>query len=211
MTSQLGSALTAAGVVPVVALDDPAAAVPLARALAAGGVATIEVTFRTAAAADAIRRIAAEVPGMLVGAGTVLRTAQADEAIAAGAAYVVAPGLNPAVVAHVLGRGVPMVPGVATPSEVERALELGLDLLKLFPAGPLGGPAYLRALAGPYPAVRFVPTGGIDADALAGYLALPNVAAVGGTWLTPRDAVAAGDWGTIERLARDARTVVAAR
>lgn len=199
-----------ARVVPVVTLDDAAAAVPLARALLAGGIDAIEITFRTPAAPGSIRRVTAEVPGILVAAGTVLTRAQADEAIAAGATLIVAPGLNPAVVGHVLDRGVPMVPGVATPSEVERALELELTLLKLFPAGPLGGPAYLRALAGPYPMVRFVPTGGIAAAALGEYLALPNVAAVGGTWLTPRDAVAAGDWGAVERLAREARTVAEA-
>lgn len=209
MTGRLGGTHAGLGarVVPVVALDDAVAAVPLARALLAGGLEAIEITFRTPAAADAIRRVTAEVPGVRVAAGTVLTRAQADEAIDAGAAVIVAPGLNPSVVGHVLDRGVPMIPGVATPSEVERALELELTLLKLFPAGPLGGPAYVRALGGPYPMVGFMPTGGIAAEALGEYLALPNVAAVGGTWLTPRDAVMAEDWGAVERLAREATTV----
>lgn len=204
----LAAALHAAGFVPVVTLARPEQGVPVAEALLAGGLTCLEITFRSAAAAAAIAAIRARVPGMLVGAGTVRTTAQADSAIAAGASFLVAPGLDPAVVDHVLARGVPMLPGVCTPSELEQALARGLQLVKFFPAAALGGVAFLRALAGPYPMVRFVPTGGIGPGDLAAYLALPSVAAVGGSWLATPDAVEAGAWETIRRLASDAAAVV---
>ena len=204
----LTAALRAAGVVPVVTLARAEDAVPVAEALLAGGLTCVEITFRSDAAVAAIEAIRARVPAILVGAGTILTTAQADAAIAAGAAFVVAPGFNPAVVDHVLGRGVPMLPGVCTPSEVEQALARGLELVKLFPAAAVGGVGYLRALAGPYPMVRYVPTGGITAADVAAYLSVPTVVAVGGTWLTSPAAVAAGAWETIRGLASDAAAAV---
>ena len=204
----LTAALQDVGVVPVVTVTRPEQAVPLAEALLAGGLACIEITFRSDAAAAAIETVRAHVPGVLVGAGTVLTTAQADAAIAAGASFLVAPGFNPAVVDHVLAQGVPMLPGVATPSEIEQALMRDLRLVKVFPAGALGGPAYLRALAGPYPMMRYVPTGGVTGDTLAEYLALPSVVAVGGTWPAESELVAAADWETIKRLAAEASSIV---
>ena len=201
-------ALFDAGVVPVVTVSRPEQALPIAKALLAGGLTCVEVTFRSAAAPAAIEAIRAHLPALLVGAGTILTTAQADAAIAAGASFIVAPGLNPTVVDHVLGRGIPMLPGVCTPSEIEQALARGLGLVKLFPAGAMGGVEFLRALAGPYPTVRYVPTGGITPANVAEYLAVPCVAAVGGTWLATPDVVAAGEWETIRGLAADAAAMV---
>jgi len=204
----LSEALYRLGVVPVVSVSRAEQATRLARALRAGGLACIEIAFRSDAAAAAIERVREELPDMLVGAGTVLTTAQADSAIAAGAKFVVAPGFNPAVVEHVRGRGVTMLPGVCTPSEVEQALARDIQLMKLFPAAPMGGVDLLRSLAGPYPMVRFVPTGGITPSDLAAYLALASVVAVGGTWLAKPETVRAGDWGEIERLAASASATV---
>jgi 2-dehydro-3-deoxyphosphogluconate aldolase/(4S)-4-hydroxy-2-oxoglutarate aldolase len=204
----LAAALLDAGVVPVITLARPEQGVPVAEALLAGGLTCAEITFRSDAAAAAIEMIRSRVPALLVGAGTILTTAQADAAIAAGASFLVAPGFNPAVVDHVLGRGIPMLPGVCTPSEIEQALARGLHLVKFFPAAAMGGVAYLRALAGPYPMVRYVPTGGITAGDVAGYLALPSVVAVGGTWLAASDLVAAGAWETIRGLAAEAAAIV---
>ncbi len=204
----LTAALFSAGIVPVVTVARPEDAVPVAEALLAGGLACVEITFRSAAAPAAIAAIRANVPGLLVGAGTILTTAQADEAIAAGASFLVAPGFNPAVVDHVMGRGVPMLPGVCTPSEIEQALVRGLTLVKLFPAAAMGGVRFLRALAGPYPMIRYVPTGGITLHDVAEYLGLPSVVAVGGTWLATRDVVAAGEWEMIRGLAADAAAMV---
>jgi 2-dehydro-3-deoxyphosphogluconate aldolase/(4S)-4-hydroxy-2-oxoglutarate aldolase len=204
----LTAALLDAGVVPVITLARPEQGVPVAEALLAGGLTCAEITFRSDAAAAAIEMIRSCVPALLVGAGTILTTAQADAAIAAGASFLVAPGFNPAIVDHVLGRGIPMLPGVCTPSEIEQALARGLHLVKFFPAAAMGGVAYLRALAGPYPMVRYVPTGGITAGDVAGYLALPSVVAVGGTWLAASDLVAAGAWETIRGLAAEAAAIV---
>jgi 2-dehydro-3-deoxyphosphogluconate aldolase/(4S)-4-hydroxy-2-oxoglutarate aldolase len=204
----LTAALFDAGVVPVVTVSRPEQAVPIAEALLAGGLTCVEITFRSDGAPAAIESIRAHMPALLVGAGTVLTTAQADAAIAAGASFIVAPGLNPAVVDHVLGRGIPMLPGVCTPSEIEQALARGLGLVKFFPAGAMGGVGFLRALAGPYPTVRYVPTGGITPANVAEYLAVPFVAAVGGTWLATPDVVAAGEWETIRGLAADAAAMV---
>ena len=201
-------ALFDAGVVPVVTVSRPEQALPIAKALLAGGLTCVEITFRSDAAPGAIESIRAHLPALLVGAGTILTTAQADAAIAAGASFIVAPGLNPTVVDHVLGRGIPMLPGVCTPSEIEQALARGLGLVKLFPAGAMGGVEFLRALAGPYPTVRYVPTGGITPANVAEYLAVPFVAAVGGTWLATPDVVAAGEWETIRGLAADAAAMV---
>jgi 2-dehydro-3-deoxyphosphogluconate aldolase/(4S)-4-hydroxy-2-oxoglutarate aldolase len=204
----LTAALVDAGVVPVVTLSRPEQGVPIAEALLAGGLKCVEITFRSDAAPAAIEAIRAHVPALLVGAGTVLTTAQADAAIAAGASFLVAPGFNPTVVDHVLGRGVPMLPGVCTPSEIEQALAHGLRLVKFFPAAAMGGVGYLRTLAGPYPMMRYVPTGGITPEDVPGYLAFHSVVAVGGTWLATREVVAAGEWGTIRGLAADAAAMI---
>ena len=193
---------------PVVALPDVESALPLAEALLEGGLACAEITFRTAAAAAALPLVRTRFPELLLGAGTVLTSEQADTAIDAGAQFIVAPGTNLAVVDHVLARGLPMLPGVATPSEIEAALGRGLTLLKFFPAEPFGGIATLQAYAGPYAHVRFVPTGGISASNLAAYLALPGVVACGGSWMVRRDLLLARDFGTVTRLAAEATAIV---
>lgn len=203
------------GVVPVIAIENADDAVPLVDALTAGGVAIAEVTFRTAAARDAIAAIARERPAVLVGAGTVLDAANLEAAAEAGAQFVVAPGLNPKLVHRANELGLPMTPGVCTPSEVERGLEQGCRILKFYPAGVCGGTAMLKALAGPYKhtGVRFVPTGGVSEENLASYIALPVVAAVGGSWLATKDDIAAKRWDAITercrvavRIIEDART-----
>ncbi|GII77235.1 ketohydroxyglutarate aldolase [Sphaerisporangium rufum] len=198
------SILDLAPVVPVVVIDDVETAVPIARALVAGGLPAIEVTLRTPCALEAITRIAAEVPGAVVGAGTVRTPADVAAAVRAGAGFLVSPGSTPALVAAMLESGVPFLPGAATASEVMALAERGLTELKFFPAEPAGGVAYLKALGGPLPQVRFCPTGGIRPQTAPAYLALPNVGCVGGTWLTPADAVAAGDHARIEKLAAEA-------
>nr|WP_152231632.1 bifunctional 4-hydroxy-2-oxoglutarate aldolase/2-dehydro-3-deoxy-phosphogluconate aldolase [Georgenia ruanii] len=203
MTVDPLSALAAARLVPVVVLDDAAHAAPLAAALVAGGLPVAEVTFRTAAAADAIAAMAAR-GDILVGAGTVVTPAQVDQAADAGATYVVSPGLSRAVVERCRERGVLALPGAVTASEVQAALELGLDTVKFFPAGTSGGAAAIKALAAPFGQVRFVPTGGIGPANLHEYLAVPAVAAVGGSWMVPRDLVAAGDFAAITELTADA-------
>jgi 2-dehydro-3-deoxyphosphogluconate aldolase/(4S)-4-hydroxy-2-oxoglutarate aldolase len=184
--------LRAAGVVPVVEVEDAGRAVALAHALEAGGLPIVEVTFRTEAAAEALRRIAREAPRVFLIAGTVTSNRQADVALDAGAEMLVAPGLNRAVVEHAGRIGLPMMPGVCTPSEVEAALSLGLTAVKLFPIEPIGGLRYLRALAAPYPAMTWNPTGGITAENLPGYLAIASVLACGGSWVAPRADIAAG-------------------
>jgi len=204
----LADTLATHGILPVVTVPRPDQAVPLARALLAGGISCVEVTFRSDAAAEAIRAIRASVPEMLVGAGTVLTTEQADAAIDAGAAFLVSPGFDATVVHHALAQDIPVMPGIATPTELQAALVRGLRLVKVFPAAALGGPAFLRALEGPYPMMRFVPTGGVTVANLADYLALDCVAAVGGTWLARAGSVAAGDWAEVERLAREAVAIV---
>ncbi|MFI6338079.1 bifunctional 4-hydroxy-2-oxoglutarate aldolase/2-dehydro-3-deoxy-phosphogluconate aldolase [Streptomyces sp. NPDC050535] len=209
MTSPLpssphASVLDLAPVVPVVVLTDAADAVPLARALVAGGLPAIEVTLRTPAALDAIRAIAAEVPDAVVGAGTVLSPAQVARCVDAGARFLVSPGWTDVLLAAMEGSGVPFLPGVSTTSEVVALLERGVREMKFFPAQAAGGTAYLRSLAGPLPQARFCPTGGIGADSAPEYLALPNVGCVGGSWMLPEDAVAARDWARIESLAREA-------
>jgi 2-dehydro-3-deoxyphosphogluconate aldolase/(4S)-4-hydroxy-2-oxoglutarate aldolase len=188
-------------VIPVVTLDDPADAVPVARALLAGGIGIVELTLRTDRALEGLAAIAAEVPEVVVGAGTVRTPDQADEAVRRGARFLVSPGAGPRLLAHLAALPVPVLPGVATLSEILAAVEHGLTELKFFPAGPAGGPAYLAAVSGPVPEVRFCPTGGITPDTMADYLALANVPAVGGSWLTPPDRVAAGDWTGISARA----------
>lgn len=205
MTVPLTDALRSVRVVPVVAIDDAEDAVPLARALADGGLPVIEVTFRTDAAEESIRRISAECPDVEVGAGTILTPVQARAAKAAGARFGVSPGFNPVVVAECLEIGLPIVPGVNSPSGVEEGLSLGLNLLKFFPAVPSGGLPMVSALAGPYPQVSFMPTGGITEATLGEWLAQPNVAAVGGTWIAPRSALTHKDFAGITARARAAR------
>ncbi|MFF8968287.1 bifunctional 4-hydroxy-2-oxoglutarate aldolase/2-dehydro-3-deoxy-phosphogluconate aldolase [Streptomyces sp. NPDC014995] len=198
------SVLDLAPVVAVVAVADADDAVPLARALVAGGLPAIEVTLRTPAALDAIRAIAGAVPEAVVGAGTVITPEQVTECGAAGARFLVGPGWTEALLASMRASGVPFLPGVSTASEVVALLERGVREMKFFPAQAAGGTAYLRSLAGPLPQARFCPTGGIGPDNAAEYLALPNVGCVGGSWMVPADALAARDWGRVERLARAA-------
>ncbi|MBM7516967.1 bifunctional 4-hydroxy-2-oxoglutarate aldolase/2-dehydro-3-deoxy-phosphogluconate aldolase [Nocardioides nitrophenolicus] len=198
------SALDLVPVLPVVVIDDPATAVPLARALVDGGLPALELTLRTPAALEALRRIAAEVPEIALGAGTVVTPAQAEAAVAAGAGFLVSPGCTPDLLAALRDTGVPFLPGTSTVSEVMAVLEAGVTEMKFFPAEASGGTAYLRAVAGPLPQARFCPTGGIRPATAPDYLALPNVGCVGGTWLTPADAIAAGDWARISTLAGEA-------
>ena len=204
----LETRLRRVGVVPVIALARADDAAPMAEALLAAGLPCAEITFRTDAAAEAIEGLRSRFPEMLVGAGTVLTVDQADAAIAAGAMFIVTPGFNPAVVDHCLSQGMPITPGIVTPSEIEQALARDLRLVKFFPAGAMGGVPYLRAVTGPYPMMRFVPTGGVTIENLADYLAVPTVAACGGTWLCRPDALARGDFAGIEHLAREAVAVV---
>jgi 2-dehydro-3-deoxyphosphogluconate aldolase/(4S)-4-hydroxy-2-oxoglutarate aldolase len=203
----LADLLSRAPILPVVTLEDAAAAVPLARALMRGGLCVIEITLRTPAALEAIARVAGEVEGVVVGAGTVLSARDCAAAARAGAAFAVSPGFSTRLSAEA---ALPLLPGVATASEAMAALEAGHDLLKLFPAEAVGGLRLLRALAAPLPQVRFCPTGGITAALAPAYLALPNVVCVGGSWLTPPAEVAARDWLGIERLAREAASARAA-
>ncbi|MFJ2032130.1 bifunctional 4-hydroxy-2-oxoglutarate aldolase/2-dehydro-3-deoxy-phosphogluconate aldolase [Streptosporangium sp. NPDC087985] len=198
------SLLDIAPVVPVVVIDDPETAVPLARALVAGGLPVIEVTLRTAAALEAVERIAAEVPDAVIGAGTVRTPADVAASVAAGARFLVSPGSTPKLLDAMEASGVPFLPGVATASEVMALAERGLTEMKFFPAEAAGGLPYLKALGGPLPDVRFCPTGGIRLATAPDYLALPNVGCVGGTWLTPADALARGDYARIEKLAAEA-------
>jgi 2-dehydro-3-deoxyphosphogluconate aldolase / (4S)-4-hydroxy-2-oxoglutarate aldolase len=201
-TSDIAAILAEGPVVPVIVLDEVAHAVPLARALVAGGVRVLEVTLRTGAGLESIRRIREEVPEAIVGAGTVLTGAQLEEVAAVGAAFAVSPGATPALLDAAARSPVPLLPGTATASEVMTVLERGYTHMKLFPAEPAGGVELLASLASPLPAARFCPTGGIDPGKAGRYLALPNVVCVGGSWLVPRDAMRQGDWGRITELAR---------
>jgi 2-dehydro-3-deoxyphosphogluconate aldolase/(4S)-4-hydroxy-2-oxoglutarate aldolase len=196
------------GIVPVIKIDDPGQAVPLAQALQAGGLPLAEVTFRTDSAAQAIRNITAECPDMLVGAGTVTTTDQVDAALEAGAVFMVSPGFNPGVVRYCIEKNVPVFPGTCTPSEMEQAMELGLKTVKFFPAEAAGGVAFLKAVGGPYPQLRFMPTGGIHAGNIASYLKLKNVVACGGSWMVPADRIAAGDFKAVTALTAEAVALV---
>ncbi|MFE6498045.1 bifunctional 4-hydroxy-2-oxoglutarate aldolase/2-dehydro-3-deoxy-phosphogluconate aldolase [Streptomyces sp. NPDC057748] len=198
------SVLDLAPVVPVVVLEDAADAVPLARALVAGGLPAIEVTLRTAAALDAIGAIASEVPDAVVGAGTVISVRNVADTVAAGARFLVSPGWTDRLLDAMKASGVPFLPGVSTTSEVVALLERGVTEMKFFPAEAAGGTAYLKALSAPLPQARFCPTGGISLASAPSYLALPNVGCVGGSWMVPADAVAAKDWARVERLAGEA-------
>lgn len=201
---EIGERLRVARLLPVVVIDDAAQSVPLARALVAGGLAVAEVTFRTAAAAESIRRLAAEVPELLLGAGTVLTPEQVKAAKEAGAQFLVTPGFNPAVVAAAGDAGLPIVPGINNPTGLEQAMAAGLSAVKFFPAEPTGGVPFLKALTGPYPTMRFVPTGGIGPSNLKSYLALPAVLACGGSWMVEPSLVRAGRFDEIERVTTEA-------
>src|SRR3954471_15795015 len=194
-------------VIPVLTIDRERDAVPLARALFEGGLPVIEVTMRTAAAGAAVAAIRRELAQVVVGAGTLLRAADVATAVQAGAGFLVSPGLTPELAAAALSAELPYLPGVATPSEVMIARDLGISFLKLFPAEAVGGLALLQALAPVFPGVAFCPTGGIDERSAANYLTLPNVPIVGGSWMAPREAVAAGDWATIRRMAERAAAI----
>ena len=198
------SLLDVVPVLPVVVAEDAAQGVAIARALVAGGLPAIELTLRTPAALEAIRAITAEVPEILVGAGTIVAPRQARLAADAGARFLVSPGTTRSVLHAMQETGLPFLPGVATVSEVLAALEAGCSELKLFPAEASGGTAFLKAVAGPVPQAHFCPTGGITATSAPSYLALPNVGCVGGSWLTPGDAVASGDWERVAKLAAEA-------
>ena len=197
-------------IIPVVKINDAAKAPDLARALLAGGLSVIELTFRSAAAADAIRAVSREAPELAVCAGTVLTVEQAEKALDAGASAIVSPGTNEDVVRYCLSRGVPVIPGVATPTEAEACIRLGLSVLKLFPAETVGGVGMLKALAGPYGYLRFMPTGGINTKNLPDYLALPNVLCCGGSWIAPEKLIDAGDFEKITELAREAAALARA-
>ena len=201
---EIRSVLAASPVMPVIVLEDVAHAVPLARALVAGGIRVLEVTLRTSVALDCMRAIAAEVPDALLGAGTVLTPADLDAAAKAGATFAISPGASPALLDAARNGQIPFLPGVMTPSDVMTAMDTGLDTFKLFPAAQAGGMGMLKALGGPFPQLRFCPTGGIDAASAPAFLALPNVACVGGSWLCPSDLVRAGDWDGITAIARAA-------
>ena len=202
------AALSRIGLVPVITIESPRDAVPLAEALLDGGIACAEVTFRTPAAGEAIHGISSTCGELLVGAGTVLTVEQAEQATQAGAQYVVAPGFDPAVVGWCQERNVPVIPGVATPTEISMAVARGLSLLKFFPAEAMGGVQALQALSAPFAGVRFIPTGGITVANLPQYLALPNVAACGGSWMAKEGMISAGRFAEIARLSRQARAIV---
>jgi 2-dehydro-3-deoxyphosphogluconate aldolase/(4S)-4-hydroxy-2-oxoglutarate aldolase len=200
----VGSVLDVVPVMPVVVVDSASDAVSIAKALVAGGLPAIELTLRTTGALEAIRAIADEVPGILVGAGTIVKPGQAKLALDAGAQFLVSPGVTGSLLRAMQDTGLPFLPGTATVSEALAALETGITELKFFPAEASGGTAFLKAIASPVPAARFCPTGGITAASAPSYLALPNVGCVGGSWLTPADAVASGDWDRITTLAAEA-------
>ena len=196
--------LSLIGIVPVIAINDAADAVPLAQARCEGGLPCAEVTFRTAAAEEAIRNMTQAYPDMLVGAGTVLTVDQVDRAVAAGAKFIVSPGLNPTTVKHCQEIGIPVCPGTANPSDIEAALSLGLKTVKFFPAEAAGGLKYIKSIAAPYVDVTFMPTGGVNEKNLLDYLSLKKIICCGGSWMVPGDALAAKDWDRIRSLVSSA-------
>jgi len=192
------------GVIPVVKIEKASDAVNLGKALLAGELPVAEITFRTAAAEEAIRNLVRHLPELLVGAGTILTVEQAKIAIAAGAKFIVTPGFNPKVVDYCISEKVPVTPGISSPSEIEMALERGLDVVKFFPAGALGGVPFLKAISAPYGGIRFIPTGGVDPSNLSEYLSFNRVHAVGGTWIAKEATISAGNFGEITQLAQEA-------
>lgn len=211
MMDELLKRLRQLRIVPVIVIDEPRDAAPLAQALLDGGLPCAEITFRTPRAAEALRIIAHECPDVVAGAGTVLTVQQAIQAREAGARFIVTPGFNPAVVDHCLEHGIPVIPGVCTPTEIDAALQRGVDVLKFFPAEPMGGVAFLKAIAAPYAGVTFIPTGGITLNNLLSYLALDTVAACGGSWLAPREWIRANDFGRVRAETERAVQVVRTR
>lgn len=196
------------GIVPVIALDDAKDAAPLAKALCEGGLACAEVTFRTAAAEESIKIMTKEFPDMLVGAGTVLTTEQVDRAVQAGAKFIVSPGLNEKVVTYCVSKNIPIVPGVVTPSEIERALELGLKVVKFFPAEPSGGLAMIKALSAPYGQLMFMPTGGINEKNVTDYLKFNKILACGGSWMVKKELVNDGKFDEILEMTKQVSAIV---
>lgn len=196
------------GIVPVVVLDHVEEAAPLAKALCDGGLPCAEVTFRTDAAKEAIRVMTEQFPQMLVGAGTVLTTDQVNRAVAAGAKFIVSPGLNPTVVDYCVKRGIPVIPGCSTPSDVEVAMEFGLKVVKFFPAEPAGGLNYIKAISAPYSNIKFMPTGGINPQNVSSYLSYPAILACGGSWMVKKNLVHEGKFDEIEKLVREAVELV---
>lgn len=211
MSEEIFTRVAQLGVVPVIAIEKVEAAIPLADALIDGGLPVVEITFRTAAAADVIRKMAKERPKLIVGAGTVLTAANVDAAKSSGAAFAVAPGLNPQTLKHAQTVGLPFVPGMATPSDIELGLSLGCKLLKFFPAEANGGVGMIEALSAPYKhtGVRFMPTGGVNTANLESYLKLDTVAAVGGTWIAKKEDLANGKWDEIRNRCKAALDIVA--
>ena len=208
MKAEMESKLQALGVVPVVVLEDAEDAVPLAEALCTGGLPCAEVTFRTEAAEESIRRMAQAYPEMLVGAGTVLTTEQVDRAVAAGAKFIVSPGFDPEVVDYCLEKNIPVFPGCVTPSEIAQAVKRGLRVVKFFPAEQFGGASTIKALAAPYAGIKFMPTGGINAGNLENYLNHKAIIACGGSWMVKGDLVKDGKYDEIRRLTREAVSLV---
>lgn len=206
----LASKIEKIGIVAVLVVDEIKDAVPLARALLSGGVNAIELTLRTPVALDALKAIKADVPEMLLGVGTILTTEQVAQAVEAGAAFGVAPGLNPRVLAAARGAGLSFAPGILTPSDIETALEYGCQLLKFFPAESSGGLPYLKAISAPYShlGLRFMPLGGLNAKNMTSYLADPSIAALGGSWLAPRELIKAGQWENITTLAAESVRII---
>ena len=196
--------LSLAGLVPVIAIDDANDAVPLCKALSDGGLPVAEITFRTAAAEEAIRRVHEALPDVLLCAGTVLTTDQVDRAVNAGASAIVSPGLNPEVVRYCISRNIPVCPGTANPSDLEVALSLGLKAVKVFPAEAIGGIKLIKSMSAPYGDLRFMPTGGINENNMLDYLAFDKILCCGGSWMVPKDAIAAHDWAKITSLTRSA-------
>jgi 2-dehydro-3-deoxyphosphogluconate aldolase/(4S)-4-hydroxy-2-oxoglutarate aldolase len=196
------------GIIPVVSIPESRFALPLAESLLGGGLPCAEITFRTAAAADSLAQIARHYPDLLLGAGTVLTTEQVDRAIDAGASFIVSPGTNPQVVDYCLARGITIFPGVCTPTEIEAVLAKGIEVMKFFPAEPMGGVGFLKAICAPYRQVRFIPTGGIDPRNLANYLGIPAVVGCGGSWMVKPELMMAGDFAAIQTLTAEAVALV---
>ena len=196
------------GIVPVVVLNDAKDAEPLAKALCEGGLKCAEVTFRTAAAEESIKIMAEKFPDMLVGAGTVLTPEQVDRAVAAGAKFIVSPGLNPKVVKYCVEKGIPVCPGTCTPSEMEQAMDLGLDVVKFFPAEPSGGVKFIKAVAAPYTMLKFMPTGGVNATNVRDYLAYDKILCCGGSWMVKGSLIEAGEFDKIVEMTKEAAAIV---
>lgn len=196
------------GIVPVVSLENAKDAAPLANALCDGGLACAEVTFRTDAAEEAIRIMAHQFPDMLIGAGTILTTKQVDRAAAAGAKFIVSPGFNPKIVNYCKEKGILIIPGICTPSELEQALEYGLDVVKFFPAEPAGGLSMIKALSAPYPNMKFMPTGGINPENVKNYLHFHKIIACGGSWMVKDNLITSGNYAEVTKLAQEAVAIV---